>query len=134
MATIIHSIDMAAPATSVWDAVRDYGALHQRVAPGLVTDCTIVADASPPVRLVSFANGMQLHETIVACDESSRRLVWTITDDTVDHHNGSLQVFDIGDEQSRVAWIADVLPDSLAPPFSELMKAGLATMAATLAG
>jgi hypothetical protein len=134
MATIIHSIEIAAPAASVWDAVRDYGALHQRVAPRLVTGCTLVAGASPPVRLVSFANGMQLHETIVACDDDNRRLVWTITDDTVDHHNGSLQVFDLGDKHSRVTWTADVLPDSLAPPFSELMQARLATMAATLAG
>ena len=134
MAAIIHSVDISAPAATVWDAVRDYGALHRRVAPGLVTHCTLVAGASPPVRIVSFADGMQLHETIVACDDSHQRLVWTISDDTVDHHNGSLQVIALNEVESRVIWTADVLPDSLAAPFSALMTAGLATMAATLAG
>ena len=133
MASITHMIEIATPAAAAWDAVRDVGALHQRLAPGLVIDCTLVADAVPAARVVRFADGMVLHETIVACDEPSRRLVWTITDAMVDHHNGSLQVFAIDTENCRVVWTADVLPDSLVAPFGTLMAAGLEIMAATLA-
>ena len=132
MATIVQQIDVACDAATAWDAVRDVGALHRRLAPGMVTDCVIVADKVPVVRLVTFADGMQLRETIVASDDVAHRLVWKIDDAMVDHHNGSLHVTAQGVGACRVVWIADVLPDTLATPFGALMQAGLATMAATL--
>jgi hypothetical protein len=46
------------------------------------------------------------------------------------HHNASTQVFDAGDGRCRVAWIADLLPDALAPAIAEMIQAGLAAMKA----
>ena len=53
MASIHNDIPLNAPAREVWDAVRDFGALHQRLVPGFVTACTLDGDA----RIVTFANG-----------------------------------------------------------------------------
>ena len=39
---------------NVWDAVRDVGAIHTRLAPDFVTDVKMEGDA----RIVTFANGM----------------------------------------------------------------------------
>ena len=36
MGSITKYIDVAAPADTVWDAVRDFGALHERLVPGFV--------------------------------------------------------------------------------------------------
>ena len=132
MATIIHAIDVACDAAAAWDAVRDIGEIHRRLAPGMVTDCVILVETAPIVRLVTFADGMQLRETIVSSDDATRRLVWKIDDAMVEHHNGSLQVVVLGTGTCRVTWIADLLPDALAVPFGQLMQSGLATMAATL--
>lgn len=126
MATIIKDIAIAAPAEQVWDAMRDVGALHTRLVPGFVTGCQMDGDA----RVVSFANGMSARERIVTVDDTTRRLVWTIVGGRMSHHNGSTQVFDAGPGQSRVVWIADILPDELAPAIDQMMSAGAAAMAA----
>ena len=57
---------------SVWDAIRDIGALHTRLVPGFVVDTRL----EPGARIVTFANGMVVKEPIVTIDEDQRRLVW----------------------------------------------------------
>jgi carbon monoxide dehydrogenase subunit G len=134
MATISCQTLIKADPDQVWDAVRDYGAIQTRLAPGVVSDTQIIPDTDPPVRKVTFVSGQILHERIIAVDDDIRRLVWSIEDPAVQHHNGSLQVFAAGSRQSRVTWIADVLPHSLANDFEPLMQAGLASMNAHLSG
>ena len=53
MASIYKDVPLAAPASVVWDAVRDFGAVHTRLAPGFVTDTRLDGDA----RIVTFASG-----------------------------------------------------------------------------
>lgn len=133
MASIIRQIAVAASAGAVWDAVRDWAELHTRLVPGIVTSVVAFRDCDPPVRIVSFADGMVLRERIVGIDDDAMRLVWSIEGAPVDHHNGALQVVrDTDTDGARVVWTADVLPDALAAPFGELMTKGLATMAAHL--
>jgi hypothetical protein len=38
MASILKDIIIEAHADQVWDALRDWGALHRRLAPGFVTE------------------------------------------------------------------------------------------------
>ena len=38
MATIRSELKTRAPASEVWSAIRDIGALHTRLVPGFVTD------------------------------------------------------------------------------------------------
>ena len=128
MATVICETLISANPDGVWDAVRDYGALHTRVAPGVVAETKVIPDAVPPLREVTFASGQVLLERIISVDDENRRLVWSIEDDGVKHHNGALQVHTINAGQSRVVWVADVLPDTLADAFRPLMEAGLSAM------
>lgn len=128
MPTIHHEIDIAAPPASIWEAVRDVGALHSRLVPGFVTATEMLAEAPTPTRRVTFASGAVLDEIIVAVDDR-RRLVWAIQG--VEHHNGALQVFE-RTSGSCVSWTADVLPSELAERFSPLMARGLEVMKETL--
>lgn len=130
MASITKEITVEVPAGQIWDAVRDVGALHTRLAPGMVTN-VVMEPGDNAVRIVTFADGLVLREVIVAVDEAARRLVWSIAGAPVTHHNGALQVFDaLGG--SRVVWTADVLPHALAESFGSLMENGLGVMKAHL--
>ena len=53
MASIRKDVAIAVPAAKVWDAVRDFGALHTRLVPGFVLDTKLDGEA----RIVRFANG-----------------------------------------------------------------------------
>jgi carbon monoxide dehydrogenase subunit G len=114
MASIHTEIFIDAPPQSVWDAVRDVGALHTRLVPGFA-------------RIVTFASGLVARERIVTVDDDGRRLVWSVVDGWPTHHNGALQVFAEG-QGSRVVWIADVLPNELAQPIGAMMKDGMTAM------
>ena len=128
MASIRHEITIEVAADRIWDAVRDVGALHSRLVPGFVIATEMIDGANPRTRVVTFADGTVLNERIVTCDDSDRRLVWSIEDASVVHHNGALQVFANGEDRSTVVWTADVLPDALAEPFGGFMTTGLAVM------
>ena len=123
MASIRLEMNLRADPWNVWDAVRDVGAIHTRLAPDFVTDVTMDGDA----RIVTFANGMTAKELIVDVDDAARRLVWAVVEGRPTHHNGSLQVFAQGNE-SRVVWIADLLPHELAKPIGAMMQHGMDAM------
>ena len=110
MASIHKEILIDAPPENVWDAIRDVGAIHRRLAPGFVVDTKLEGDA----RIVTFGNGMVVRELIVDIDDTARRLVWSVVGGPMTHHNASLQVFADADGRSRVVWIADLLPNDLA--------------------
>src|SRR5262245_40289714 len=130
MASIRKEIVIEAPAASVWDAVRDVGAIHRRLAPGFVVDTRL----EPGLRVVTFANGLVLRELIVDVDDTSRRLVWAAVEGRATHHNGSMQVLDEGEgeHRCRVVWVTDVLPHELAAAVEPLMTQGMAVMQQTL--
>jgi len=129
MASIRKEILIDAPAEKVWDAVRDVGAVHRRLVPGFVVDTRLEDGA----RVVTFANGLVARELIVDVDDEARRLVWAVVGSRrLTHHNGSMQVFAEADAQSRVVWIADLLPHEVAPDIAGLMEQGLDVMKKTL--
>lgn len=123
MASIHKEMHLDAAPDHVWDAVRDVGAIHTRLAPGFVVDTTLEADA----RVVTFANGFVAREVIVDRDDAARRLVWSVVGGRFTHHNGAIQVFADG-ERSRLVWIADLLPSDLAGHIDGMMTAGMAAM------
>jgi hypothetical protein len=124
MTTIIREIIIEADATNVWDALRDFGALQEKLAPGFVTGCRL---ETSDTRVVTFFNGAEAHERLVGVDEDARRLAYTVIESGFDatHHNAGAQVIDDGAGRSRFAWTVDVLPDELATPMGEMMEAGL---------
>jgi hypothetical protein len=127
MASIRKEIVIDTVPRTVWNAVRDIGALHM-LAPGFVVDTRLVEGVEPEARIVTFANGMVVKEVIVDLCDARRRLAWTVQSDQVIHHNGSMQVFEHGEGQTRAVWIADVLPHALGATFDAMMEQGMAAM------
>jgi hypothetical protein len=111
MATIHKEIPLPAPAADVWDAVRDFGALHTRLVPGFVLDTKLDGEA----RVVSFANGTVARELLVDCDDTRRRLVYAAVSERVKQHSASVQVIADGEARCRLLWTTDVLPHQIAP-------------------
>jgi carbon monoxide dehydrogenase subunit G len=120
MASIHKDIEIDAHPDEVWDAVRDFGAVHTRLAPGFVTDARLDGDT----RIVTFANGTVAREQLVDCDEARRRLVYAIAGERVSHYSASVQVTADGDARSRLIWIVDVLPNEIAPYIDAQMDQG----------
>ena len=128
MACIRKEIPLEASPESVWAAVRDVGALHERLVPGFVVDTRLEDGA----RVVTFGNGMVVRELIVDLDDAARRLAWSARGGRLTHHNASVQVFADGERRSRLVWIADLLPHDLAELVGGMMEQGCAAMKRTL--
>jgi carbon monoxide dehydrogenase subunit G len=128
MASIRREVSVAVGPAVVWDAIRDVGAVHERLAPGFVVDTKLEEGA----RLVTFGNGVVARELIVDVDDEARRLAWAVVGGRMTHHNASLQVFDDGEGRSRVVWIADLLPNELAGYIAGMIEQGMAVMKKTL--
>jgi Polyketide cyclase / dehydrase and lipid transport len=128
MASIRKQIMIEANPERVWDALRDWGALHKRLVPGFATDARVEG----PDRIVTFASGNVLRERLVDLDEDARRLVWSIADPPYVHHNASAQVLAEGVGRSRFVWIADFLPNELAELAAPLMDQALSVIKRTL--
>jgi carbon monoxide dehydrogenase subunit G len=111
MASIHKDISIDASPDDVWDAVRDFGAVHRRLVPGFVLDARLDGEA----RIVTFANGNVARELLVDCDETRRRLVYAVVSERVKQHSASVQVFADGEARTRLVWIVDVLPHEIAP-------------------
>jgi carbon monoxide dehydrogenase subunit G len=128
MASIHREVIVEAAPELVWDAIRDVGAVHERLAPGFVVDTRLEEGA----RIVTFGNGVVARELIVDLDEAARRLVWSVVGGRMTHHNASLQVFAEGGTKSRVVWIADLLPNEVAPYIAGMIDQGMAVMKKTM--
>jgi uncharacterized protein YndB with AHSA1/START domain len=128
MTTIRREIQIDASPQSVWDAVRDVGALHTRLVPGFVVDTRMDGDA----RIVTFGNGMVAREEIVSVDEPTRRVAWAIVGQQFHHYNGAAQVFENDRGGTRFLWTTDLLPNELAPDVSTMMEAGIAVIKKTM--
>ncbi|MGA2287181.1 SRPBCC family protein [Bradyrhizobium sp.] len=111
MASLHKDIPIDAHSDEVWAAVRDFGSVHRRLAPGFVTNARLDGEA----RIVTFANGTVARELLVDCDEPRRRLVYAIISERVKHYSASVQVLADGEAHARLIWIVDVLPNEVAP-------------------
>ena len=128
MASIHKEVLISAPAGHIWDAIRDVGSIHTRLARGFVTDTRLEGDT----REVTFTNGAVVHERIVDLDDRARRIAYAAVGGRFTHHSASIQVFPDGDTRSRVVWIADLLPNDLAGLVGGMMEQGCAAMKRTL--
>ncbi|MDO8421792.1 MAG: SRPBCC family protein [Parvibaculum sp.] len=133
MASIRKDILINAAPDTIWSALRDFGALHTRLAVGFVTDTKL--EDGGHTRIVTFSNGSVAKEILVNIDDDTRRIAYAIKDSAqITQHSASAQVIDEGQGRSRFIWQADVLPDAVAPYMSEQMDMGSACMKQTLEG
>jgi carbon monoxide dehydrogenase subunit G len=128
MASIHKEFTINASPDHVWSAIRDFGAVHRRLAKDFVVDTRLEGST----RLVTFANGMVVREVLVDLDDDSRRIVYAVVQGQLTHHNASMQLFAEGHEQTRFIWIADLLPDDLAPSIASMMEQGTTAIKRTL--
>jgi hypothetical protein len=126
MASIRKELVVSTPPDAVWQAFRDVGAVHTRLAAGFVTDCRM----DGPDRVVTFANGLVTRELIVDVGDEARRLAYSARSERLKHHSASFQVFAEG-AGCRIVWIADVLPNEAAGPVGAMMEQGVAAMRKT---
>lgn len=127
MASIRKEFPVAADATVVWNAVRDFGAVHTRLAPGFVTACALDHTDGETARDLTFGNGMQARELLVGIDDAHRRLAYAIVGGRAKHYNGSMRIVAEG-KGCRAVWIVDVLPEAFAQPISAMMDLGVQAM------
>jgi Polyketide cyclase / dehydrase and lipid transport len=128
VASIRKAITIDVPSEEVWQALRDWGALHERFVPGFVVDCRLHGDD----RIVTFASGLELREVLVDLDDEARRLVWSVVDGPYTHHNGVAQVFTESDRRTRFVWTADLLPNEAAASTADAMQLGTEVAKKTL--
>jgi Polyketide cyclase / dehydrase and lipid transport len=130
MASIHRETIIDVDPAQAWDALRDWGALHERLARGFAVDVRLDGQD----RIVTFAGGAVLREVLVDRDEERRRLAWAIVDGPYTHHHGVAQVHDADGGRTRFTWTSDLLPDALEGPTADSMDQGLAAIRATLEG
>ena len=125
MASLHKDIQINARADDVWNAVRDFGALHTRLVPGFVLDTRLDGHDA---RIVTFANGNVVREILVDCDDARRRLVYAVISERVTHYNASVQVLADGEGRCRMIWTIDLLPNEIAPYIDGQMDQGALTV------
>jgi len=128
MASIRKEFTVNADAAGVWDALRDVGSLHTRLARGFVADCRLEGGE----RVVTFANGFVARELIVDVDDKARRLAYSAKSERLHYHHASFKATEDGPGRCRVEWIADVLPEAAAATIAAMMEQGVAAMRKTL--
>src|SRR5882757_599762 len=93
MATLRKQIALDTGAANAWSALRDFDAVHTRVAPGFLTDL----EMDNGDRIVTFFNGMVARERLVTLDDEACRLVYTVVEGRASHYSAAVQVFPEGD-------------------------------------
>ena len=128
MATNRRELPLDIPADKAWDAVRDFGQVHIKVAPGFLTD--VKMDGGD--RIVTFFNGLVARERLVTLDDAGKRLVYTIVEGRASHYAAAVQVFPDGAGKCRLVWTIDLLPDELGPAVAGMMDHAFPFMKKTL--
>lgn len=118
MASIHRDIAINRDPESSWAALRRFDAAAELFA-GVLVDCR----CSGNVREVTFASGIRIVEHLVTCDDSRRRLVYTVRHELYAHHSASMQI--VPDRAGcRFIWVSDFLPDERAAIVEPLIDAG----------
>jgi hypothetical protein len=71
---------------------------------------------------------MQAKERIVDISDDLMRVSWSVIGGRLTHHNASNQVVPSGEHSCSVLWVADLLPNELAPAVAGMIDQGLAAM------
>jgi hypothetical protein len=130
VASIYREFTVEADPNIVWSAIRDVGAVHQRLAKGFIVDTHIEDD----IRTVSFRNGVIAKERILSIDSQNRRMAYTVLSDKLKHHSAAFQVFAETNRQTRIVWTADILPNEMENYLSEMTDLAIKAMKGTLEG
>jgi hypothetical protein len=129
MAAIFREFVVSASPGFVWSAIRDFGAVHERLARGFVVNTVVDGNA----RTVTFANGFVVRELILAIDDEHRRLAYSAVGGRTTHHNAYFQVFEHTPTTARLVWVTDLLPEEMRPAIEQMVDQGILAIQQTLA-
>jgi carbon monoxide dehydrogenase subunit G len=127
MASIRKEVRIETTPDLAWNALRDVGALHTRLCPGFVIDTRLEGRS----RVVTFGNGTSVREDIASVDDAEKRVCWAIVGQQFHHYQGAALIEADG-AGTRFIWMADLLPDELAPNVETMMNAGMDMIRKTL--
>jgi len=133
MASIRQEITVALSAEAVWDAVRDAGAVHQRLVPGRVASVRLVADE----RILVFDGGREIRELILDIDDDARRFAYAVVEGDMlglTFHHATFEVIAEEPGICRLVWVTDFAPNHLADEVRARLSVGAALMKRTLEG
>jgi carbon monoxide dehydrogenase subunit G len=108
MGTVRRQVRIARSADDVWAVVGDPATIP-RWFPGIVD-----AEVDGNTRTITTASGISMPEEIITNDAIQRRFQYRITAGFVQSHLGTIDVFDLGDGSSLVAYATDCEPDAMA--------------------
>ena len=108
MGTVRRQVRIARSADDVWAIIGDPATIAGWF-PGIV-DATVDGNT----RVVTTESGIPMPETIVTNDAIQRRFQYRITAGIVHNHLATIDVFDLGDGSSLVAYATDCDPDAMA--------------------
>lgn len=128
MTTLRQDIDLDIDPDAAWYALKDFGALHERLVKGFVTAC----ESDGHERVITFANGVVVRELLVGVDDDHRRLAYAIVDGFT-HYQGTAQIVPT-EGGCRFVWHVDLLPDERAGDIEKMMVPGAAAIRRNLTG
>jgi hypothetical protein len=108
MGTVRRQARIARSADDVWAVISDPVTIAQWF-PGIVE-----AKVDGTTRVVTTASGIPMPEEIITNDAIQRRFQYRLTAGIVQHHLGTIDVFDLGDDTSLVSYATDCEPDPMA--------------------
>ena len=108
MGTVRRQIEIDRPADDVWALVGDPTTIDQWF-PGIV-GCTV----DGTIRTITTNSGLPIPEEIVTIDAIQRRFQYRVTAGFVQHHLGTIDVFELDDGHSLVSYSTDAEPDAMA--------------------
>ena len=76
----------------------------------------------------TMPDGSRIRELIISVDDDDRRLVYAVVEGQklpLTYHQASFQVFDEGPQRSRLVWLTDVLPHTMAPAVRARTERGI---------
>ena len=120
MATVYKEFIVNASPDFVWEAIRDVGAVHTRLAQGFVTNTLLSGDT----RTVTFSNGFVVREQIITISDELRRLSYTAIGGRTSHHNAYFQVLATAEGKARVLWVTDFLSEDVRAPIAQMVDSG----------
>jgi Polyketide cyclase / dehydrase and lipid transport len=129
MALLRTEISIAAATADVWDVIGDFAAGPLRMAPGFVVGC----EADGNLRVVTFADGVVVHERLVGVDDDERCITYSVVGGSVrpDRDTARMQVVPEG-SGCRFVWTHNIRPDELGPGFQAAMDRGAEVIRRTL--
>jgi hypothetical protein len=105
--TIRREVRIARSADDVWAVVGDPGSIH-RWFPGMA-DSTV--DGS--TRMITTQSGIPLPEEILTVDHVLRRFQYRLAGPLLRHHQGTIDVHDLGGGESLVVYATDAEPKAM---------------------